>query len=688
MLHFPPPNRLVRLQFACLILAASHAAVYADDNRVTAVRALLEHDLLPEELPLHEVEDFTEARTPLMPDLTSVEAWQAEADRIRRDVLEKVVFRGAAAGWRDAETRVEWLDTIAGGEGYHIKKLRYEALPGLWIPALLYEPDELRGKAPVALNVNGHEAKGKAAPYKQIRCINLAKRGMLALNVEWLGMGQLRGEGYVHYRMNQLDLCGTSGLAPFYLAMSRGLDVLLSHPHADPERVAVAGLSGGGWQTITISSLDPRVTLANPVAGYSSFRTRARNHSDLGDSEQTPSDLGSVADYTHLTALRAPRPTLLTFNAKDNCCFAADHALQPLLDAASPVYKLFGVEDRLRSHINYDPGNHNFERDNREAFYRAIGDFFYTGDETFSAIEIESEAEVKTAEELHVELPGENADFHTLALGLAKDLPRRAPPPEADEELPAWRAGRVEELQSILRTQRFNVVAEDAGSEVQGDVRATFWRLRIGDAWTVPAVELSAGEPEPTALLVADGGRTAACESAAELLDRGFRVVAVDPFYWGESRIAKSDSLFALLTASLGDRPAGIQASQIAAVARWLKNDRNDGGVAVYAVGGRACLAALGAAAIEDNAIQRITLRDSLGSLQEVIEENGSVEQAPELFCFGLLEKFDIRDLATLIAPRPVSFEKPSDRVRVQMAGLDSWFARWNAPHDPLGDSP
>jgi len=79
---------------------------------------------------------------------------------------------------------------------------------------------------------------------------------MLALNVEWLGMGQLGGPGFDHARMNQLDLCGTSGVAPFYLAMERGLDVLLSLDHADPTRVAVAGLSGGGWQTIFISSLD------------------------------------------------------------------------------------------------------------------------------------------------------------------------------------------------------------------------------------------------------------------------------------------------------------------------------------------------------------------------------------------------------------------------------------------------
>src|SRR5262249_27080245 len=155
--------------------------------------------------------------------------------------------------------------------------------------------------------------------------------------------------------------CGTSGLAPFYLSMSRGLDLLLSLPNADPARVAVSGLSGGGWQTIVISSLDTRVTLSNPVAGYSSFRTRVRHLNDLGDSEQTPCDLATVADYTHLTAMRAPRPTLLTFNSKDNCCFESGYALPPLMDAATPVFKLFDREKALRSHVNDDPGTHNYE---------------------------------------------------------------------------------------------------------------------------------------------------------------------------------------------------------------------------------------------------------------------------------------------------------------------------------------
>ena len=45
-------------------------------------------------------------------------------------------------------------------------------------------------------------------------------------------------------------------------------------------------------------------------------------------------------------------------------------------------------------------------------------------------------------------------------------------------------------------------------------------------------------------------------------------------------------------------------------------------------------------------------------SLKEVIQQNMTVDQAAELFCFGLLEWFDIPQLAALAAPRPVQFAK------------------------------
>ena len=217
----------------------------------------LQREVVGHERVLRDVQRFCDSRVARMPAVASAAQWDQEAQQLRAAVLEQIVYRGHAVAWRDATTHVQWLETISGGSGYHIKKLRYEVLPNMWIPALLYEPDDLRERVPAILNVNGHSPEGKVYEPKQLRCINQARRGMLALNVEWVGMGQLRTPGFNHGSMNQLDLCGTSGLAPYYLAMKRALDVLLSLEYADPNRVAVTGLSGGGWQTIFISAPTP-----------------------------------------------------------------------------------------------------------------------------------------------------------------------------------------------------------------------------------------------------------------------------------------------------------------------------------------------------------------------------------------------------------------------------------------------
>jgi len=633
------------------------AAVFSARAQTNVLAPLLARDIIGPNLALAEVQAYTEDRVPLMPPLKSAAEWEKEATRLRRTALDDVIFRGEARAWRDAKTKIEWLDTIPGGPGYSIRKLRYEALPGLWIPALLYLPEKLSGKVPVHLAVNGHDGVGKAAPYKQIRCINLAKRGVISLNLEWVGMGQLRSPGFGHYSMNQLDLCGTSGIAPFYLAMSRGLDILLALPEADPARVAVSGLSGGGWQTIFISSLDPRVTLANPVAGYSSFRTRARNFSDLGDSEQTPSDLATVVDYAHLTAMLAPRGALLTYNAKDNCCFATGHALQPLLDAAQPVFKLLKADGKLRWHNNHVPGTHNFEQENREVFYRMLGDNFFPSDAKFDAKEIPAESEVKKAEELNVPLPADNLDFNKLALALAKNLPRSDSRPLTLATLAKWQQTQRGFLGGAVRAKHYAVSAELAGRTTTNDLTVTSWRLKMGDAWTVPAVELAKGTPLATGLLVGDGGRKVMAADVDKLLAEGKRVVIVDPFYFGESRIAQKDFLFALLVAAVGDRPLGLQASQLTAAARWLANDRKLGPVKVVSVGPRSSVFATVAAALEEKAIGSLELRQPLNSLQELIEKNVGVNQQPELFCFGLLEQFDVPQLRALVTPRPVVFE-------------------------------
>ena len=301
-------------------------------------------------------------------------AWVRRRARFRRQFLE-AFFRGHPEGLLTRKPRVEWADTLHPGHGYCIRKLRYEGYPGMWIPALLYEPTCLQGKIPAVLNPNGHHAGGKAMDYKQARCINLAKRGMVALNIEFIGMGELWAS-MDHNRIAHLDLCGVAGIGVFYLAMKRGLDVLLAHPQADLERVAMTGLSGGGWQTIVLTALDERVKVAVPVVGHSPVWQRAGCIQDIGDMEQIPSDLCSIADFDSLTAMLAPRPTLLIYNRHDDCCFQTRRTRKSVYQPAKPVFPLFGASDKLKLHDNVDPGTHNYDSDNRSQLYKFLNRHF------------------------------------------------------------------------------------------------------------------------------------------------------------------------------------------------------------------------------------------------------------------------------------------------------------------------
>ena len=659
-----------------LALAASEAPG-ADEF----VGRALARPIISPDLGLAEVRLFAEAKVPRMPEVKDLADWERQAERMRAETLRKVVYRGAAARWREAPTRVEWQETIEGGPGYRIKKLRYEAVPGFWVPALLYEPEKLEGKVPAVLNFDGHDPKGMFADYKQVRCINLAKRGMIALNVDWIGMGQLRSDDNQHSLLNHLDLCGTSGEAVFYSLQTRGVDVLLSLENTHPGKIAATGLSGGGWQTIFLGALDTRVALSAPVAGYSSFLTRSRYGSDLGDSEQTPVDLATVTDYAIMTALIAPRAALLTFNAKDNCCFASDHALPPLLEAAEPIYRLYDKKSSLRSHVNLDPGTHNYLKDNREAFYRMLGDQFFPDRADYSAEEIPSDAEVKTVEQLRVALPPDQASLHSLAMALSKDLPSDPILPAERPAALTWQAAARERLAEIVKPRSYAILPDTAGSETKDGLTANFWKLRADATWTIPAAELARGDSKGTTLLIADAGRKESRAIAEDLLARGRRVIALDLFDMGESKIAEKAYLWNLFVSTVGERPLGLQASQLASIARWAGRS---GPVSIVAVGPRSSTAALVAAGLEPAAIGDLELREAPGSLKELIEAGTTFDKAPDRFCFGLLEAFDIAQMVALAAPRKVVFTSPSARAKTEMGPLKGWYATFGVDFTPM----
>ena len=596
--------------------------------------------LLPRNATHREWLTVLDERLPRLETPTSADAWRRRAARVRADMLDLFVA-GHPKGLLEAAPRIEWCGTVDGGPGYRIRKLRYEGYPGLWVPALLYEPTKGRGPIPAVLNPNGHHAGGKAMDYKQARCINLAKRGMLALNTEFIGMGELRADAD-HLRIGLLDALGTAGIGVFYLLMKRGLDVLLAHPRADRERVCMTGLSGGGWQTAVLSALDERVKVIVPVAGHSAMWQRRGCPEDIGDLEQCPSDMCTVADYDVLTALFAPRPTLLIYNRHDDCCFQTKRTRASIYRPARAVYELLGAGDNLRLHDNVDPGTHNYERDNRRQLYRFLDEQF--GLDT-PGDDLPFEDELLTEEQLTVGLPSDNATLLSLARERLVALRRHRATAKAPSPAVARRR-----LRQVLRLPDYGkATGRSRGAVVRRGGRS--WEsyvLSVGP-WSVPLTVITPDGARDTEVGLADAGRAAAPMGG---LDAGRRVLAVDLLGTGEARGRTYQQ--AMLLATAGERALGVRVAQLLAVVDWARRRYRARDVHLAAGGRAQPVVAHIAAALEPARFAGLTTVGSLMTLEHLVEWPIAYADNPELFCFGLLAEFDLPDLLRLSAPVPI----------------------------------
>jgi hypothetical protein len=437
--------------------------------------------------------------------------------------------------------------------------------------------------------------------------------------------------------------------------------------------VAVTGLSGGGWQTIVLSALDTRVRLATPVAGYIGLEQRVQWHNDIGDLEQNPTDLVRFADYTWLTALLAPRPALLVYNDKDDCCFQSKRARASVYEPVAPLYQALGVRERFAFHSNADPGTHNYELDNRQQFYRFLNEQGYWVGQRMED-ELPSQAELRTAEELTVGLPQPNADFCSLALMCARGGPRLRVRARSRAGALRWQARARQELAGLVRYTAPMLSAERLGAVEISGMTAIRWVLHTSDGLSLPAVELTPTGVQCTETVVAacDAGRDALQGTIEHVLARRQRVLAVDVLLTGELRIADArPGHYPMMLATVGECPLGLQAGQLCAATRWAEASY---GAPVALVGqGRAMgLAALVAAALGAPAARVAALEVPI-SLRLLIERGVHYDACPTVFAFGLLDGLDVRELVALALPRDVALVRPEGapaRVHRELAPL------------------
>ncbi len=88
----------------------------------------------------------------------------------------------------------------------------------------------------------------------------------------------------------------------------------------------MVGISGGGWTTVLVSSIDDRILQSYSVAGSLPMYLRTIS-GNLGDYEQTIPDFYRIANYLDLYILDSygkDRKFVQIFNKYDPCCFGGN----------------------------------------------------------------------------------------------------------------------------------------------------------------------------------------------------------------------------------------------------------------------------------------------------------------------------------------------------------------------------
>ncbi len=266
---------------------------------------------------------------------------------------------------------------VIRNDSYTIEKVIYESLPGFYITADVYRPNQ-PGRYPGVLLQSGHTQEGK--PENQRLAANLAMKGFVVLCFDPIGQGE-RVQTYSrqidgpltgwsvpeHVGMAAQTLLISQGLARYFIwdAM-RSLDYLASRPDVDASRLGGAGCSGGGALTTFTGALDDRLKVVIPGCYPASFHAL---FATMGpDAEMIfPNFLASGLDTADFVEQSAPAPWLLETTETDQYHFSHE-GVRLVYDEARQWYSLYHAEDSLGYLMG--PGSHGLPLVSREAIYQ------------------------------------------------------------------------------------------------------------------------------------------------------------------------------------------------------------------------------------------------------------------------------------------------------------------------------
>jgi len=242
-----------------------------------------------------------------------------------------------------------------------------------------------------------------------------------------------------------------------------------------------------------------------------------------------------------------------------------------------------------------------------------------------------------------------------LARKLAGQIAQTAIPTGSERAL--WIKSQREHLKDVIRYAPVSVEnAWRTNNSKRLGLETLSYRFDFSNGLSATGIWLkaiSAPSDGPVTIVLADEGYKAAAEVVSERVNRGEQVLALDLLFNGATA-PENPADWEMLVATTGNRPLGLEAAQLLAVAAWLRTNQGRRGINVVTEGIRNQVIAVTSAALEPTAFARIEGRESMGSLDYLLKNSVPFRSAPELFCLDLYRYFDLDRLALMALPTEV----------------------------------
>jgi len=251
------------------------------------------------------------------------------------------------------------------GEGYHIEKLYYESLPGLYVPANLYIPDNIKEPAPAVIYLCGHSFTQKV--HYQAHPAKFAKMGFVCLIVETIQYGEVRGQHHGCYARGWFNWY-SRGYTPAGVEVwnaIRGLDLLSERPEVDDQKIGATGISGGGAISWFLAAADTRIKAVAPVCGASTLDAQISTITIDGHCDCMMPVNTCRIDFQNIGALIAPRPLLIGQADRDG--LNRVESVRQIYGDLKKIYKLHGSPENLE--YVETPGGHSYHKISREKIF-------------------------------------------------------------------------------------------------------------------------------------------------------------------------------------------------------------------------------------------------------------------------------------------------------------------------------